>query len=199
MNITTRPNSAHSNPAQAVRRVIIVHGYAATPQDHWFPWLHSVLLNEGIDATVVTMPTPEKPQAPDWEATLKAALGTPDAGTWVVAHSLGAITALRVLESLPQPWRLGGLILISGFTGPLDSLPVLDDYLAHDIDAKRVASTINARYMIRSDADPYVPPIASDELAARLDAIVQVQSAAGHFLAEDGVTVLPEVFELLRR
>ena len=182
-----------------MRRVIIVHGYAATPQDHWFPWLQEALLTEGIDTMVVAMPTPEKPQAPQWEASLKAALGTPDAGTWVVAHSLGSITALRVLEGLPQPWRLGGLILVSGFTGPLDSLPVLDDYLAHGVDVKRVASTINARYMIRSDTDPYVPPIASDELAARLDAIVQVQPDAGHFLAEDGISVLPAVLELLRR
>ncbi|MBT2548968.1 alpha/beta hydrolase [Arthrobacter sp. ISL-65] len=193
MNITT-----HARPAHSIQRVIIIHGYAAAPDAHWFPWLQSALQAEGISATVVTLPTPAAPQAAAWEGAVNAELGVPDGRTVVVAHSLGAITALRVLAALPEPWELGGLVLVAGFTGPLEALPVLDGYLATDVDVERIARNIRERAVIRSDTDLFVPTASSDDLAKRLDAQLYVQQGAGHFLAEDGVTSLPAVLDLAR-
>ncbi|UZX02122.1 serine hydrolase family protein [Arthrobacter sp. CDRTa11] len=192
MNITTKAGQAHS-----LRRVIIVHGYAAHPDAHWFPWLSDSLHREGVDATVVALPTPDDPETAAWESAVTDTIAVPDEGTWIVAHSLGGITVLRALAALTQPWQLGGLVLVSGFTGQLASLPVLDTYLATDVDSGRVAKSIGVRVMVRSDADAFVPPGASDELARRLDAEVYVQPGAGHFLAEDGVTSLPLLLNLL--
>lgn len=115
-----------------------------------------------------------------------------------LAHSLGALTTLRVLARQPEPWTLGGLVLVSGFAELLPALPELDDYLAADVPAERLAKHIGTRAMVRSDDDPLVPPAASDALAQRLDAKVHVQPGAGHFLAEDGVTTLPCVLDLMR-
>ncbi|MDH6292008.1 hypothetical protein M2275_006947 [Rhodococcus opacus] len=47
--------------------------------------------------------------------------------------------------------------------------------------------------VIRSDDDPYVPTGHTDRLAHQLMATPQVVTGAGHFLATDGVTALPEV------
>ncbi len=148
MNITTTPATFHS-----LRRVLIVHGYAAAPDAHWFPWLRDSLQTTGIGAAVVTLPTPDAPKAAAWTDAAAEAIGVPDAGTWIVAHSLGGITVLRALATLTEPWQLGGLILVSGFTGALKSLPVLDEYLSTDIDAERIAKNIGIRAMVRSDAD----------------------------------------------
>lgn len=183
----------------SLRRVIIVHGYGASPDAHWFPWLKDSLMSQGVEVTVVALPTPDAPKAGAWEGVVAEAVAVPDTGTWVVAHSLGGITTLRVLAALPEPWRLGGLLLVSGFTGALKSLPMLDTYLATDVDASRVARNISVRAMIRSDADSYVPPAASDQLAQRLDAEVHVQPGAGHFLADDGITELPLVLSILQQ
>ncbi|MBT2585655.1 alpha/beta hydrolase [Arthrobacter sp. ISL-95] len=193
MNIATSARPTHS-----IQRVAIVHGYAAAPDAHWFPWLKSELQAEGIAATVVLLPAPDAPDAAAWESAVSAELGVLDARTVVVAHSLGAITALRVLEALPEPWELGALVLVAGFTGPLESLPVLDGYLATNVDVERIARNIHERAVIRSDADPFVPTASSDNLAKRLDAQLYVQQGAGHFLAEDGVTSLPAVLNLAR-
>ncbi|MET4097599.1 alpha/beta hydrolase [Arthrobacter sp. UYCu712] len=193
MNIATNTSPTHS-----VQRVVIVHGYAAAPDAHWFPWLQSTLQAEGIVATVAPLPNSDAPEAAAWEDVVSAELGVPDVGTVIVAHSLGAITALRVLAALPEPWELGGLVLVSGFTRPLESLPVLDGYLATDVDVERVARSIGERAVIRSDADPFVPTAASDDLAKRLCAQLHVQPGAGHFLTEDGVTSLPAVLDLAR-
>jgi predicted alpha/beta hydrolase family esterase len=194
MNITTTPDTSHS-----LRRVLIVPGYAAAPNAHWFPWLHDSLETAGVDATVVTLPTPDAPKAAAWTEAVAEAIGVPDAGTWIVAHSLGGITVLRALATLTEPWQLGGLILVSGFTGALKSLPVLDEYLNTDVEVERIAKNIGMRAMVRSDADAFVPAAASDELAQRLNAELHIQPSAGHFLTEDGVSDLPLVLDLVQR
>lgn len=191
--LLTTPIPARHSP----RRVVIVPGYGATPADHWFPWLRGSLTADAIDAAIVSLPTPDAPVAPAWEAAVADALGVPDADTWVVAHSLGSITTLRVLAALREPWSLGGLVLVSGFTTPLDALPVLDGYLAADVDAERLREHVATRFMIRSDADGIVPPSASDALAERLAATLRIVPGAGHFLADDGVTELPAVRDAL--
>ncbi|WP_307073515.1 RBBP9/YdeN family alpha/beta hydrolase [Arthrobacter pascens] len=185
--------------SHSLRRVLIVHGYAAAPDAHWFPWLRDSLETAGVDATVVTLPTPDAPKAAAWTDAVAEVIGVPDAGTWVVAHSLGGITVLRALATLTEPWQLGGLVLVSGFTGALKSLPVLDEYLSTDVDAERIAKNIGVRAMVRSDADAFVPAAASDELAQRLNAELHIRPGAGHFLTEDGVSALSIVLDLLRR
>lgn len=186
-----------TSPTRPVQRVIIVHGYEAAPNAHWFPWLQDALEAKGISVTAVPLPAPDTPEREAWESAVNAALGVPDARTVIVAHSLGAITALRVLAALPEPWELGGLVLVAGFVKPLDVLPELDGYLATDVDVERLARSIRKRTVIRSDTDPFVPPAASDELAKRLNAQLQVHPEAGHFMEEDGVTKFPSLLDLL--
>jgi predicted alpha/beta hydrolase family esterase len=188
----------NSRPTHSVQRVIIVHGYEAAPDANWFPWLEDSLKAEGIGVTVVPLPAPNAPETAAWEKAVSAALGVPDKRTVIVAHSLGAVTALRVLAALSEPWELGGLVLVAGFTEQLDALPELDGYLATDVDVERIARSIGKRTVIRSETDPFVPPAASDDLARRLGAQLQVHPGAGHFMAEDGMTSLPAVLDLLR-
>ena len=192
MNSTTADETAHS-----LTRLVVVHGYGASPRAHWFPWLRQTLTRSGVSVAVPELPHPEAPRADVWERVVADALGDPDASTWVVAHSLGAVTTLRVLAAKQQPWRLGGVVLVSGFTDRLAALPALDDYLDADVDAERVSQHITTRHMIHSDDDALVPPSASGELARRLRADVHVIAGAGHFLDEDGFTTLPVLLPLL--
>jgi predicted alpha/beta hydrolase family esterase len=185
-------------PVRPVQRVIIVHGYESSTDANWFPWLQCALEAEGIAVAVVPLPSPEDPHTAAWEDAVTSALGVPAATTVVVAHSLGVVTALRVLAALPEPWELGGIVLVAGFTDPLEALPELDDFLATDVDVERVAASIGVRTVIRSDTDPFVPQAASDDLARRLNARLQVYPGAGHFMAEDGVTRFPTLLDVIR-
>ena len=189
--------SATGGTPPAVERVVIVHGYRASPSAHWFPWLGEQLAERGVRAVTVDLPESTAPVAAAWEEAVAAELGTPDEATWIVTHSLGGITALRVLAALPDGWRLGGLVLVAGFTGRLSGLPELDGYLAEGVHVERLVGGIRVRAMIRSDDDTQVPPAASDELARRLDAGIHVQEGAGHFLATEGITTLPLITRIL--
>jgi serine phosphatase RsbU (regulator of sigma subunit) len=59
------------------------------------------------------------------------------------------------------------------------------------------ARSIGDPTVIRSDTDPFVPPAASDDLARRLDARLQVHPGAGHSMKDDGVTSLPALLDLI--
>lgn len=173
------------------RRAAIVHGYGATPADHWFGWLAERLAADGLTPTVPALPDPEQPVAPRWQEVAGAAIGVPDAGAVVVAHSLGCLTVLRHLLALPPGWRLGTLVLVAGFAEPVPGFEALDAFVGGSTDVRSVAAHVDRLTVLRSDADPIVPTALTDRLAAQLGVRAQVVPGAGHFLADEGVTELP--------
>ncbi|SEB45979.1 RBBP9/YdeN family alpha/beta hydrolase [Arthrobacter woluwensis] len=177
------------------RRALIFHGYGATPEDHWFGWLAERLEDDGIPVTVPALPDPLGPDPVVWEDAVRTALGTPDAGTIVVAHSLGCLTVLRALGSLAGPWRLGTLVLVAGFLDPLPALPGLDGFIADGSPVDGLAERLDRLVVLRSDRDEFVPTAHTDRLAALLGTEPQVVDGAGHFLADDGVTEAPAIHD----
>ncbi|WP_432837883.1 RBBP9/YdeN family alpha/beta hydrolase [Dactylosporangium sp. CA-092794] len=186
-----------AGPNLPPRRVFIVPGYRATPSDHWFPWLNEELAASGIDVTTVALPAADSPAVPAWSRTLVTTIPHVDRSTWIVAHSLGVISVLRRLADLAEPWSLGGLITVSGFTGTLDALPALDAFLSEDVDLTEVTPRILQSHAIYSDNDPLVPSEASAALAARLESKVHVIRGGGHFLKTDGFTTMPAILAML--
>ncbi|MFD0684357.1 RBBP9/YdeN family alpha/beta hydrolase [Actinomadura fibrosa] len=179
------------------RRASIIHGYGASPQDHWFGWLAGRLEAEGVHATVPALPDSQDPDPARWADALRAAVGTPDENSMIIAHSLGCLTVLRYLRSLPDSWHLGALVLVAGFVDRLPALPELDSYIGNGCDVERLGDHVGRLTVIRSDADPYVPTGHTDRLATLLGTSAQIVRGAGHFLASEGVTSLPEVLEAL--
>ncbi|GAA2437691.1 alpha/beta hydrolase [Actinomadura vinacea] len=175
------------------RRASIIHGYGASPEDHWFGWLAEQLTADGIPTTIPTLPNSLAPDPAQWTEAVRADVGTPDEDSVIVAHSLGCLTVLRYLRSLPGPWHLGVLVLVSGFVDPLPALPDLDSYIGDGCEVEGLSNHIGRLTIIRSDADPYVPPGHTDRLAGLLGVSTEVVPGAGHFLASDGVTSLGEV------
>lgn len=119
-------------------------------------------------------------------------IGVPDEQTVIVAHSLGCLTVLRHLAALEQPWRLDALVLVAGFLQPLPALPQLDEHIGEGLSVGTVAEHVHRLTVLRSDGDGYVPEAHTDRLAAELGTAAVVVPGAGHFLADDGVTELPE-------
>ena len=196
-------------------RATILHGYLATPDDHWFPWLAGRLEAAGFEVRVPALPESARPDAAAWHAAAVDAIGDVRDGDAVIAHSLGGLTALRALADLagqraaerrmpgtdpgsPRSLahRLGTLVLVAGFCEPLESLPELDDFIAADagpagaVHMPGIRDLVRGTSMVRSDDDAIVPAAASDALAAALEVPVEVVPGAGHFLASEGVTEL---------
>ncbi|MCU1548511.1 MAG: hypothetical protein JWO29_1462 [Arthrobacter sp.] len=179
-------------------RVVVIHGYGASPDNHWFPWLKAEMTAAGVPVSVAEMPDGIPADPGEWGEVVKSAVGDVGSATFLVGHSLGCITILRYLAGLPKPWTLGGLILVAGFAGRLEAIPELDAFLDDGVQLDGVVENIHRRLVIHSDDDPTVPPATSADLAFRLNADVLVVPGAKHFLDADGVTELPPVYGALK-
>ena len=172
--------------------VYIIHGYGATPQDHWFPWLNKKLQMQKVNVVSA------------WQQTLSQYIGMPDERCVFVAHSLGTISLLHYLSTL-HPQKVGGIILVAGFGARIPSLSQIDNFNIDAyvdrtmIDMATIRAMTQQIYCIISKNDPIVAPQASHVLATQLNAHIVEISNGGHFLATDGFTELPEVWSAVEQ
>ena len=180
-------------------RAFIIHGYGATPSNHWFPWLKAELLNAGIPTFVPALPDPANPDFYRWQANLAQTIGRHDGHTLLIGHSLGTISLLHYLSALRPP-ALAGLILVAGFGAPLPALPTINGFSMDDYTARaRLDDDWLRRYRPHhfiSDNDPIVAPSQSWALAQRLGGPVHEFPRYGHFLDSEGIRELPELRDL---
>jgi len=175
----------------SITRAIIIHGYGADPTSHWFPWLADELGAAGIETTIPELPDPLEPHDQTWLGRATEAIGTPDEGTAIIAHSLGCLTALRAFAAAGPQARLGALVLVSGFLEKLPGFDTLDAFVGSGADVSGMSDRIDRIALIRSDDDTIVPASLSDALARELGVEPVVVPGAGHFLGADGHLTLP--------
>lgn len=181
----------------AEKRLVIVHGFTAAPEHHWFPWLKQQAVQSGLNVTVPRLPDSQAPQPESWLDALEDSIGEPDENSWLVGHSLGCITLLNYLTQRYPGAAAGGLLLVSGFSEPVPGLEMLDSFTRKPVNADSVIARIPQRVVIGSLNDEIVPPEYSLRLSKQLSAPFYALPDHGHFLARDGVTELPLITRLL--
>lgn len=183
-----------------MKKVYIIHGYYASPNEHWFPWfVEKVHAGYGIDVEVLRMPRPETPHIEMWLEKLREKIGIPNPETFIIAHSLGCIAFLRYLESLQENFTLGGMILVSPFDKPLEIFPNLDAFVTVTLDYPKIARSALQKYTIFSDNDLYVPAMVSKNMGINLDSALYEIPHGGHFLGIEGFETFPELYEVFRQ
>ena len=202
------------NGLDEVDRVILVHGFGAGPDEHWFPWLaRSVPHLEALE-----LPSPQAPRASIWVPMIAERIGSsPDslAGLAIVTHSLGGLTALRAIERViacgspvnGDGQHLAAFIAVAPFAQQLPPTgeAELDHFLVTGLNGfldgaspGELRPLLGPTTVIHSDNDPLVPQAASRRFATAISADVVTVPGAGHFLASDGITSLPQIVTALR-
>jgi uncharacterized protein len=197
-----------------MKHAILVHGWNSDPLGGWKPWLKIELEKNGFEVAVPQMPSPATPKMDKWvmklDQTAKSMVyksknmeeqsnsdsSIPNSSFFLVGHSLGCITILRYLESLPANVSIGGVILVAGFADGLGMF-LFDSFFSKPLDWEKIRSHCDNFVAIHSDNDRYVPlkhgKIFEEKLAAKLI----VKNGAGHFSGGEGCTKLPVVLEEL--
>lgn len=196
--------TTHDRPSVPFDRVVLVHGFGADIDAHWFGWL----ADEVPQTERVVLPDSGRPTANAWVPVVRDAIGTLEPTTAVVAHSLGCLTVVRAVQQLAGgEGDLGVFIAVAPFAEGLPPTgdPGLDAFAAgglpHFLEGTRVELVrprLGRVSVIRSDDDPLVPAAASDRFAELFGADRVVVPGAGHFLEVEGVTSLDPVVDLLR-
>ncbi|MDD1515816.1 RBBP9/YdeN family alpha/beta hydrolase [Priestia megaterium] len=179
------------------KQVYIIHGYGASPSNHWFPWLKEKLLADDHQVSVLHMPNSSDPKKEEWLKTLTNKIKDLDNNTYFVAHSLGSITLLNYLEQLDPLPEFGGFILVSGFSERLSSLPSLDPFTVKEVDYQKIISAANSRAVIAAKDDYIVPCELSQNFSKQLDASFYSIEKGGHFLEDDGFITFQMVYDIL--
>jgi predicted alpha/beta hydrolase family esterase len=180
------------------KQVYVVHGYNASPTSHWFPWMKEKLSEKGVAVDILKMPNSSEPNLDAWTRHLSRSCELND-DSFFIAHSLGTITLLRYLEQAEGKERIGGFLLVSGFSKPLPELSLLDEFTRDPLDFDSIVNITSHRLVLASRDDPIVPFTYSKELAERIRAEFHQVEKCGHFLGIEGFTTLPIVYDLVSK
>lgn len=171
--------------------IVIVHGYGSAPGRNWFPWLKIELESCGFLVDVLRLPDASAPCLDAWLDCIGSHVRDAGCGTFFVAHSLGCIALLGALQRLDAGSRFGGMVLVSGFSSPVEGLRELDAFANQELDFDRLAAMSGRTVVIAAGDDPLVPAAATEELAAKLHAEFLLCEHGGHFMDSDGFREWP--------
>ncbi|NIM46604.1 MAG: hypothetical protein GTN40_00380 [Candidatus Aenigmarchaeota archaeon] len=183
-----------------MKKVIIIHCWEGYPDYCWYQWAKKELEKKGYEVLVPKMPETDLPKFKKWLSKLKGMVGKPSKDVYLIGHSLGCITILRYLESLGANERIGGAVLVAGFTDSL-GYKEIRSFFKSPIDFKKIRLHCSKFIAIHSDNDPYVSLKYGDIFKEKLGAKLIVKHNKGHFSGEieneESCTKLPEVVENL--
>lgn len=181
-----------------MKRAIIVHCWSGSPEYCWYPWVKKELEVNGFSVEVPDIPERDEPKLSNWLPTLESVIGIPDEDTYLIGHSVGCITIMRYLENLKPGQKVGGVVMVAGFTDNL-GFEELQNFFTTEISFEKIKERANHFVAIHSDDDPFVPLKHGDILKEKLDAELLVMHAMKHFSGpvdkEDSCLQLPEVVE----
>ncbi|AZN64995.1 RBBP9/YdeN family alpha/beta hydrolase [Acinetobacter johnsonii] len=183
------------------QHIYIVHGYQASPNDHWFPWLSQKLSQMDLHAEVkrLVLPHSDAPHFEEWQQALALQMTTLDENTIIIAHSLGCLATLHYLSSKLRERRIKAILCIAGFKAALTTLPELSGFIAQaKLDSGILHSHIASRVVMFSNNDPYVPPPLALTFGHFLSAEVLEVKRAGHFMRENGYAEFELLFNTLK-
>jgi len=178
------------------KRVFLIHRWEGYPEEGWQPWLKKELESRGFEVFVPAMPDTKNPHLDKWLPHLADLVGEPSENDYFVGHSLGCITILRFLEGLEENEKIGGAILVAGFTDNL-GYKEISSFFQKPVDFNKIKSHCEKFIAIHSDNDPYVSVSYGKEFKDKLGAKLIVEHNMKHFSGDDGISELPVVLNNL--
>lgn len=185
------------------KKVFIIHGFQATPESDWRPWLKENLEAQGDVVELLKMPTPFDPILSEWVKTISDAVQNPNEDVYLVGHSLGVPTILNYLESLNKGEKIGGAVLVSGSYKPVieDEDPEerkCDHFADHEFDWDTIKNACEKFVVIHGDDDDLVPLYHAEYISKMLECELKTVKGGGHLNSESEWFELPEALMWIR-
>lgn len=177
-----------------MKKVFIIHGFQASPNRNWFPWLMEELSKEKIYACSLPMPTPDNPIKSEWIKAVNDTVPVPTEEIFLVGHSLGVLAILRYLETLPKDSKIGGAILVSGPISKItrEGHEPVNAFMNPLFNFDNIKNACKDFVIIHGDNDPFVPFSDAEYLADKLSCELISIPNGGHLNGTDGFYKLPE-------
>ncbi|MCE9541098.1 class I tRNA ligase family protein [Candidatus Kaiserbacteria bacterium] len=165
-------------------KFVILHGFKSAPDRPRWLWAKARLEEMGHEVILPTLPNPDSPTEKEWVGTALAAT-TYDENTVLVGHSLGAVTALKVLEKLERP--IARLVTVGGFISKnfKDNPRPFEKTFSWTFDGEKIRSSVRSITVLHDPRDHAVSDAQAKELSDLLQTPVTVgTSNEPHFTGD---------------
>lgn len=185
------------------QKVLLIHGFEASAETNWLPWMKKELEAQGFEVFAPTMTTSDHPDLESWMRELLPFMQQLGEEDIIVAHSLGGKAALHLVERAGR--KIGTLIIAASAIGQIelrDWERFQEEWEGSDIEAlkkfwevphdwNKIQSLIERKHLVYSDDDPELRPHMNANIPAGW--YRQVWHGYGHL---DGKEI-PELLELV--
>lgn len=160
-------------------QVLLVHGWAASPKMHWFPYIKRELKKRKIKVLAPRLPHPKVPNLGDWSWVIIKNLLSMKRPRVVVAHSLGGVALLRTLEGVRIPVDLA--IFVSVPLHVHTKRKFLSRFFKLRYKWSIIRKNVKKAIVIHAKDDRMVPYQNGKEIARQLGCEIFSPSKGGHF------------------
>lgn len=178
---------------------VILHGYNATKEDSFYRWLKAELEKRGHRVQIPQLPNTNDPDILEQIEFVKKNVKF-DEQTILIAHSLGSVVALKVLEGLKQP--IYKYVSVGGFITPefLDNHKrAFEKTFNWQYNFEKIREKIIKIRILRDKKDHKIPLEQADKIKDAIGGeIIDGTGAAKHFLGKSEPLVLEHSLEQLK-
>ncbi len=183
-----------------MKKAFIIHGWGADSKSDWIPWLKKELEKKNFEVFAPDMPDTDEPIIEDWLNSLEELLADLDEDSILIGHSIGCQAIMRHLERLED--KIVDKII---FVAPWFNLKGLEDdewgiakpWIETKIDFDKLKKSNQELICLFSDNDTFVSIENEKLFKENLDAKTIVLKDRGHFIADEGITEIPEILEFV--
>lgn len=190
-----------------MKKAFIIHGWEATSESNWFPWLAQELRKKDFEVTAPNFPNTANPVLSEWLKEIgKAKLEN----SILIGHSLGAPFILRLLEKFASESlehmsggesikpvytnRVKAAFLVSAFDRSL-GFNEIDNFVEESFSWEKIKNACEKFYIFQGENDPYIPLWIAEEMAKKLDAELIIEPNGDHLNAPAGFLEYPKLLE----
>lgn len=178
--------------------------------DRFYRHVLEELRKVGFEMKTIEKSDPDYPDCAERVEAFKREIGVPDENTHLIGHSVGVPEILNYINSLKEGEKIGGIVLVAGFTDPMgythgdlgheerrDEL-VFGSFFETPLDFEKIKARAGKVTIIFSKGDPYIDPKYAYELHAKLGGeLIEEPPGMGHMSV--GVRELPSVVMAVKR
>lgn len=179
-----------------MKKAVIIHLWEGYPEYCWYQNTKRELEQLGFVVHVPQMPDPNLPKMGRWVSTLRDIIREPSDDIYLIGHSIGAVTILRYLEGLSANERVGGAVLVAGFTDDM-GYEVFSNFFTKPLNFEEIKSKAKKFTIIISDDDPYIDTKYGYELSKKLNGELIIKNGLKHM--SKGCHSLPDIADAIRR
>ena len=166
-------------PAGGNLNLVLLHGYAETPNGVWFPWLHRRAEDRGWRIWAPILPGGLKPEYSVWLKMVRAQARTWDRNTVIVGHSLGGVVGLRALAESVRTVR--AVITVSAPFGSPVPVGQMIRFFADPMDWPALRRRAGEFITVHAKNDPLIPYDAALRYRELLKSRLILTEKDGHF------------------